>query len=73
MASGVGAASAKPKREKLRLFGEEAVAGAAEAVTQDGYAYVALNDGYGANASGMAVIDWKQEGRPETVAEESAE
>ena len=60
-------------REKFRLFGEEAVPGAAEVVTQNGYAYVALNDGYGANESGMAVVDWKQKGRPEVDAGESAE
>jgi hypothetical protein len=45
------------------------VDGAAEVVTQKGHAYVARNDGYGANASGMAVVDWKRKGRPETVAE----
>jgi hypothetical protein len=68
-AGALGSASAKPKRDKLRLFSEEAVSGTAEVVTQKGYAYVAKNGGYGADASGMAVVDWKQKGRPETVAE----
>ena len=65
----IGTASAQPKDRGLRLFSEQAVDGAAEVVTQKGYAYVARNDRYGANASGMAVIDWKRKGRPETVAE----
>ena len=69
MAGAVGNASARPKNRGLRLFGEEGVPGAAEAVTQNGYAYVARNDGYGADASGMTVVDWKPKGRPETVAE----
>jgi hypothetical protein len=65
----IGTASAQPKDRGLRLFSEQAVDGAAEVVTQKGHAYVARNDGYGANASGMAVVDWKRKDRPETVAE----
>ena len=57
------------KESEFRLFSEQGVPGAAEAVTQNGYAYVAVNDGYGGDNSGMTVIDWKQKGRPETVAE----
>lgn len=66
-----GAAGIGSAREDgtLRLFSEESVPGAAEAVTQNGYAYVARNTAYGAEKSGMAVVDWRQKGRPETVAE----
>lgn len=66
-ATGIG--SARQKERTLRLFSEEGVPGAAEAVTQNGYAYVARNAGYGDTASGMTVVDWRQKGRPETVAE----
>lgn len=46
---------------RLRLFGEVAVDGALEAVTQGNYAYVATG-------SGLAVVDWRNPGRPEVVA-----
>ena len=67
--SSLGTVAAKKGDQDLRLFSEEEVPGAAETVAQDGYAYVARNDGYGATASGMTVVDWRQKGRPETVAE----
>lgn len=44
----------------LRLFGEVAVDGAAEVVTQDTWAYVATGDGF-------AVVDWRNPNRPELV------
>lgn len=65
----VGIGSAQQKTGDLRLFSEEAVPGAAEAVTQNGYAYVARNSEYGDTAGGMTVVDWRQKGRPKTVAE----
>lgn len=58
----VGSASARPRDSSLRLFAQEPVEGAMETVTQGHYAYVA-------NGSGMAVIDWRNPGRPTTVAE----
>ena len=65
----VAARQSRKRDQDLRLFSEEGVPGAAEAVAQNGYVYVARNDGYGAEASGMTVVDWRQKGRPETVAE----
>ena len=44
----------------LRLFGEQAVDGASEVVTQGTYAYVATGDGFG-------IVDWQNPGRPELV------
>lgn len=58
----VGAASAKQGVGSLRLFSQEAVTGSMETVTQGHYAYVA-------NGTGMAVIDWRNPGKPQTVAE----
>ncbi|MEA5387270.1 hypothetical protein VB779_09530 [Haloarculaceae archaeon H-GB11] len=45
----------------LRLFSEAAVGNSHEVVTQGRYAYVATG-------SGMAVVDWRNPGRPEVVA-----
>lgn len=58
---GTAAASARPD-DTLRLFGEEAVSGATEVVTQGTNAYVATGDG-------LAVVDWRNPGRPRTIAE----
>lgn len=46
---------------QLRLFSDVAVDGALEAVTQGKYAYVATG-------SGLAVVDWRNPGRPKEVA-----
>ena len=63
-ALGVGtlgtAAAAGQSGDKLRLFAEQEVPGALEAVTQGRYAYVATGDG-------MTVVDWSTPGRPERV------
>lgn len=67
--SAVAAQESREQDQELRLFSEEGVPGAAEAVAQNGYVYVARNDEYGATASGLTVVDWRQKGRPETVAE----
>jgi hypothetical protein len=48
--------------DDLRLFAEQAVDNSHELVTQKHYAYVATGDGF-------AVADWRNPGRPETVAE----
>lgn len=63
-AAAVGSASATPPEhgdDGLRLVSEIAVDGAREAVTQGRYVYVATLDG-------MAVVDWRNPGRPEQVA-----
>jgi len=57
-AVGTGAAG---ETEGLRLFAEQPVPGALEAVTQGRYAYVATGDG-------MTVVDWSSPGRPERAA-----
>ena len=46
--------------DELRLFGEQAVAGTTEVVTQGTYAYVATDQG-------LAVVDWRNPGQPELV------
>ncbi|WP_253513438.1 LVIVD repeat-containing protein [Halorussus vallis] len=46
--------------ETLRLFGEVAVSGATEVVTQNTWAYVATGDGF-------AVVDWRNSNRPQLV------
>lgn len=63
-ASGAGTVGAAPGRKpsSMRLFSEQPVAGAMEVVTQRNHAYVATGDG-------MAVVDIRNPGRPETVAE----
>jgi hypothetical protein len=48
--------------DDLRLFAEQTVDNSHELVTQNKYAYVATGDGF-------AVADWRNPGRPETVAE----
>lgn len=61
----MGNASAGPPGRddsELRLFSEQAVSGALEAVTQGNYVYVATGNG-------MAVVDWHNPGRPELVAD----
>lgn len=62
-ASGVSTVSAnsKPRPSTLRLFSEESVTGAREVVTQQNNAYVATGDG-------MAIVDFRNPGRPKTVA-----
>jgi len=56
-----GGGSGESHAEGLRLFGEQAVDGALEAVTQK-------TDVYVATGSGMAVVDWRNPGRPELAA-----
>ena len=51
-------------RDRLRLFSEAAVEEAHETVVQGNYAYVATEDG-------MGVVDWRNPGRPEVVANAS--
>lgn len=46
--------------DDLRLFGEQAVDGATEVVTQGDFAYVATGDG-------LAIIDWRNPGAPELL------
>ena len=59
----IGTANAKPPSDDdLRLFSEQAADGAAEVVTQKNHAYVATGDG-------MAIVDWRNPGRPELVAD----
>lgn len=53
-------ASQRGSDNTLRLFSEQAVDGATEAVTQGNYAYVATGDGLG-------VVDWHDPGHPEKV------
>lgn len=62
-ASAIGTVSANSKKmpSTLRLFSEQSVAGAMEVVTEQNHAYVATGDG-------MAVVDIRNPGRPETVA-----
>ena len=50
-------------RGELRLLGEAETPGARQVTTQGRYAYVATND------RGLAVIDWRNPGRPEVVAD----
>lgn len=49
---------------ELRLFGEQAISGATEVVTQDTLAFVATGQG-------LAIVDWSSPGRPEVLVEQS--
>ncbi|WP_411963945.1 LVIVD repeat-containing protein [Haloferax sp. YSMS24] len=62
---GVGSALASQSaggHDELRLFSEVGVAGANEVVDDGNYVYVATG-------GGMSVVDWRNPGRPEVVAE----
>jgi hypothetical protein len=61
--SGAGTAVAsRRRRDELRLFGEAEADNAMEVVTQGNYAYIATG-------RGMAIVDWRNPGRPELVAD----